>query len=140
MKTVAALSASPVAVAPRARSQKKAAECGVLRADIAPSLSPRQLFICWSCYGSQSASDLILLCYTVRLRRRIKWASRTYHQSVEMRFLNFFHSEEMKKKGERAKGQCEREREDGYVLFLANFQLHLSLSLPFSYVYSDCWF
>jgi hypothetical protein len=43
------------------------------------------------------------------------------------------------KKGERAKDN-EKEREDGYVLFLANFQLHLSLSLPFSYVYSDCWF
>lgn len=31
------------------------------------------------------------------------------------------------KKGERAKDN-EKEREDGYVLFLANFQLHLSLS------------
>jgi hypothetical protein len=41
MKTVAALSASPAV----ALARKKAAECGVLRADIAPSLSPRQLFM-----------------------------------------------------------------------------------------------
>lgn len=60
------------------------------------------------CCASPRASDLILLCYTVRLRRRIKWALRTRHQSVEMRFLNFFHSEEMTKKGT-SEGQWERE-------------------------------
>jgi hypothetical protein len=137
MKTVAALSASPVASLARARAPRKRKQpSAAFYAQISHRVYHPGSSLCWS----QSASDLILLCYTVRLRRRIKWASRTHHQSVEMRFLNFFHSEEMKKKkGERAKDN-EKEREDGYVLFLANFQLHLSLSLPFSYVYSDCWF
>jgi hypothetical protein len=109
MKTVAALSASPVASLARARAPRKRKQpSAAFYAQISHRVYHPGSSLCWS----QSASDLILLCYTVRLRRRIKWASRTHHQSVEMRFLNFFHSEEMKKKENERRTMRKRGRMD----------------------------